>query len=150
MVEVKIFKHNFWCIFIIFDSSESYVFFRLKSFEKSPSICFFSILVPSSEETSFWPPSMVYISVIITHITYYKSCWTFCVGSYTCFVDMVGSCLVGSESSWLYTFSAHGTGNPARRCQLIIFQNTKPKILFYYGEEVCEGIVIIYVCTLLS
>ena len=27
---------------------------------------------------------MVYISAIITHITHYKSCWTFCVGSYSC------------------------------------------------------------------
>ena len=31
---------------------------------------FFVNLVPFSEETSFWPPSMVYISVIITHITH--------------------------------------------------------------------------------
>ena len=31
----------------------------------------------------FWP-SKVYILVIITHITHYKSCWTFCVGSFTC------------------------------------------------------------------
>ena len=30
-------------------------------------------MVPSSEETSFWPPSMVYISVIITYITNYSS-----------------------------------------------------------------------------
>ena len=28
--------------------------------------CFFLNLVPSSEEISFWPPAMVYISVIIT------------------------------------------------------------------------------------
>ena len=45
---------------------------------------YFFYVVPSSEETSFWPPSMVYISVIITHITHYKSCWTFCVGRYPC------------------------------------------------------------------
>ena len=44
-----------------------------------PSSNFFYV-VSSSEETSFWPPSMVYISAIITH---YKSCWTFCVGSYS-------------------------------------------------------------------
>ena len=31
----------------------------------------------------FWPPSMINISVIITHILHYKSCWTFCVGSYS-------------------------------------------------------------------
>ena len=30
----------------------------------------FIFLVPSSEEKSFWPPSKVYISVIITHILY--------------------------------------------------------------------------------
>ena len=47
------------------------------------SVIFFYV-VPSSEETSFWPPSMVYISVIITHITHYKSCWTFRVFSYSC------------------------------------------------------------------
>ena len=29
----------------------------------------FFYVVPSSKETSFWPTSMVYISVIITHIT---------------------------------------------------------------------------------
>ena len=29
---------------------------------------FFKDLVPSSEETSFWPPSMFYISVIILHM----------------------------------------------------------------------------------
>ena len=32
---------------------------------------FFYNVVPSCEETSFWPPSMVYISVIIIHITQY-------------------------------------------------------------------------------
>ena len=43
----------------------------------------FSNILTLLRRTSFWPPSMVYISVIITHITHYKTCWTFCVGSYT-------------------------------------------------------------------
>ena len=46
---------------------------------------FFINLVPSSEETSFLTTFYgLYFSHHYTHITHYKSCWTFCVGSYSC------------------------------------------------------------------
>ena len=41
-------------------------------------------LVPSSEETSFLTTFYdLYFSHHYTHITHYKSCWTFCVGRYS-------------------------------------------------------------------
>ena len=46
---------------------------------------FFFNLVPSSEEPSFLTTFFgLYFSHRYTHITHYKSCWTFCVGSYSC------------------------------------------------------------------
>ena len=45
---------------------------------------FFLIVVPSSAETSFWLPSMIYISINITHITYLQFMLDLYVGSYSC------------------------------------------------------------------
>ena len=59
-------------------------FIYTNKFNQQQSLLFFN-LVPSSEETSFLTTFYgLYFSHHYTHITHYKSCWTFCVGSYSC------------------------------------------------------------------
>ena len=71
----------------------------LFSRDLNTEIVFFLIWSPLVRRHLFWPPSMVYISVIITHITHYKSCWTFCVGSYT----YQSTTLPPSHHGWMNT-----------------------------------------------
>ena len=52
-----------------------FLFLSNLDFGENSKILFFNVVF-SSEETSFWPPSGVYISVNLTHITHYNLCWT--------------------------------------------------------------------------
>ena len=57
------------------------LFARFSTVESVSTICSF----PLKQEIKERVPLLIYISVIFnTHITHYKSCWTFCAGSYSC------------------------------------------------------------------